>query len=179
MALPATIAPGSFDTSLDIDDECDVVLPYQFQNGVSEQTPSPSLYYHIAMAKLARVIQAHIKAGRGYSGSHVAEAMEKVEIIYKTCPLHVECDVDGVFSVTPSEEQTTSPWIPFQRYLLTHTFHFIRLTIIRVNFSLWLHRQPDQYDFHRKAIDAAEAIVKEKDRNVPQMYRKSWYVSKP
>lgn len=175
MTYPATIAPSSFNTGIDVDDESDIIPTPQIVVGNGDPAPLSSLHYHLAMAKLAEVIQTYIKGGRGYSQSNVADAMQEVESIYELCPLF-NCNVTE-FETKAYSGQNGASWIFFQRYLLTHTFHFIRLTIVRGNFSLWLHRQPDQHDFHRKALDAAEAIVNEKNHVVPQMYRKSWYVT--
>jgi hypothetical protein len=125
------------------------------------------------MSRLAYVFYIYIKANTHQTPPKLIKAIEEIQEVRKNLPLHLSQH----FPITIDDRQWEQehPWIPFQRYLVTHVLDFLELGVARV----LVPREGDRDlgGFRKLAIALAKNILHSYARPVPRIYRLVWTVS--
>jgi hypothetical protein len=125
------------------------------------------------MCRLAYIFYIYIKANTHQTPPKLTKAIEEIQNARKDLPLHLSQH----FPVTDEDREweLLHPWVPFQRYLLTHVLDFLELGIARVLVS---RKTEDQSAEYRKlAVSSANRILRNYTIRVPRVYRLVWTVS--
>lgn len=132
--------------------------------------PSPAQYLG-TLGRLAYIFYIHISANSHRSPAKLSRALEEVENVHKSLPLHLSSHFPANADDEAWEAQHT--WVTFQRYLVSHVIDFMRLSIAR---ALLLSADGEVNEAFR-AIASASAIriLEYAQLSVPRMYRIVWY----
>lgn len=125
------------------------------------------------MSRLAYIFYIYIKVNTHHTPSKFAKAIEEIQTIQRNLPLHLSQN----FPANNSDIQweVEHPWVPLQRYLLTHVIDFLQLGITRVLVSQELGDETTK--FRKLALDSSNRILQNYAIQVPRVYRLIWTVS--
>jgi hypothetical protein len=125
------------------------------------------------MSRLAYIFYIYIKANTHQTPPKLTKAIEEIQNARKDLPLHLSQH----FPVTDDDRQweMIHPWVPFQRYLVTHVLDFLELGIARVLVAKETDDESAQY--RKLAVSSANRILLNYTIQVPRVYRLVWTVS--
>ncbi|KAH7366683.1 hypothetical protein BKA66DRAFT_591987 [Pyrenochaeta sp. MPI-SDFR-AT-0127] len=177
---PPSISPASFCCQFSTQETVDsnIVPTVRFPaspasaESIALATPSPA-HYHSIMSRLAYIFYIYIKANTHHTTSKFAKAIEEIQVVQKTLPLHLSPSFPA--SENDMQWEVEHPWVPLQRYLLTHVIDFLQLGIARGLVS----KEPrdDMAQFRKLALDSSTRILHNYAIQVPRVYRLIWTVS--
>lgn len=124
------------------------------------------------MTKLAYSFYIYVKSNGDATAMKLNKAFEEIEVIRKSLPLHLS---RSPASDENAEWEENHPWIPFQRYLISHVIDFMRLSISRI---LSMQNAQEDSQKHRAiAAESAKNILHSYLRPHPRVYKLVWVVS--
>lgn len=159
---PPSISPASFC--------CQLETQVRLDSNVATPTP---FHYHSIMSRLAYIFYIYIKANTHHTRPKFAKAIEEIRAVKESLPLYMS----PMFPATIDDEdwERENPWVPFQRYLITHVLEFMQLSIARILATKELGDDAGKY--RALAVESAKAILYSYSTLVPRFYRLVWTVS--
>jgi hypothetical protein len=125
------------------------------------------------MSRLAYIFYIYIKANTHQTSSKLTKAIEEIQNVRKNLPLHLSHRFPA--NADDKQWELEHPWVPFQRYLVTHVLDFLELGIARVLVSRETEDDPSR--FRKLATTLATRILQNYAISVPRLYRLVWTVS--
>lgn len=125
------------------------------------------------MCRLAYIFYIYIKVNTHHTASKYIKAMEEIEAVRRNLPLHLSSKFPA--NIDDEEWESEHPWVPFQRYLITHALDFMQLSIARILTMSNLGSDSSRY--RTLASSHAMSILQNYLSPLPRVYKLVWVVS--
>lgn len=166
---PSSISPGTFTTALSIESDRshrDIIL----YSGNVLVTPYSPLSYHLAVARIATIVQPYRNRTCPVSVEAISKSIQDLDVMDQTLPPYLSA-ADG--STTSSKAMNNS-WIETQRNLLLVLIESCRLTLCLAALPEILDTEGDAFNLQYIGRHAAIKIVEQRQKYPSAFFAKFW-----
>jgi len=127
------------------------------------------------MARLSYIFYIYIKANASHSVMKFSKAIDEINAIRRSLPLHLSSHFPANTDDQTWEQQYT--WVPFQRYLIGQAIDFMQLSIARILAISKQTKADESQRYRTLASDAAVRILQSYVGEHPREYKLIWISS--